>query len=265
MNEKYTVDSKIKVLPMISLIIGIGLFIAQFVTRLNMVAVICVGYMCVMSAIILVGLIAKKKVYLHMLLGYASAALAVFLFHVIFGADAGFGAFTSGLAGWTASEHMLSAGAGNFFTRLLGNLLLTLPLALSLFGLYMISRKSFKKIKLKCALSFVMSILLVATSVIYVLTMNMRTRPVTERMWDGQDEYLKGVDKKQTKGPNVIVILTDDLGWGDVSLNGSIFDTPNIDSIGENGLNFDNFYSSYLLTRPFCPHDRQIPLQRLCG
>lgn len=250
MNEKYTVDSKIKVLPMISLIIGIGLFIAQLVTRLNMVAVICVGYMCVMSAIILVGLIAKKKVYLHMLLGYASAALAVFLFHVIFGADAGFGAFTSGLAGWTASEHTLSTGAGNFFTRLLGNLLLTLPLALSLFGLYMISRKSFKKIKLKGALSFVMSILLVATSVIYVLTMNMRTRPVTERMWDGQDEYLKGVDKKQTKGPNVIVILTDDLGWGDVSLNGSIFDTPNIDSIGENGLNFDNFYSSYSVCSP---------------
>lgn len=250
MNEKYTVDSKIKVLPIISLIIGVGLFVAQFVTRLNMVAVICVGYMCVMSAIILVGLIAKKKVYLHMLLGYASAALAVFLFHVIFGADAGFGAFTSGLAGWTASEHTLSAGAGNFFTRLLGNLLLTLPLALSLFGLYMISRKSFKKIKLKGALSFVMSILLVATSVIYVLTMNMRTRPVTERMWDGQDEYLKGVDKKQTKGPNVIVILTDDLGWGDVSLNGSIFDTPNIDSIGENGLNFDNFYSSYSVCSP---------------
>ena len=250
MNEKYTVDSKIKVLPIISLIIGVGLFIAQFVTRLNMVAVICVGYMCVMSAIILVGLIAKKKVYLHMLLGYASAALAVFLFHVIFGADAGFGAFTSGLAGWTASEHTLSSGAGNFFTRLLGNLLLTLPLALSLFGLYMISRKSFKKIKLKGALSFVMSILLIATSVIYVLTMNMRTRPVTERMWDGQDEYLKGVDRKRTKGPNVIVILTDDLGWGDVSLNGSIFDTPNIDSIGENGLNFDNFYSSYSVCSP---------------
>ncbi|MGN1118061.1 MAG: sulfatase-like hydrolase/transferase [Acutalibacteraceae bacterium] len=250
MNEKYTVERKIKVIPMISLIIGIGLFIAQFVTRLNMVAVICVGYMCVMSAIILVGLIAKKKVYLHMLLGYASAALAVFLFHVIFGADAGFGAFTSGLAGWTASEHALSSGAGNFFTRLLGNLLLTLPLALSLFGLYMISRKSFQKIKLKGALSFVMSILLVATSVIYVLTMNMRTKPVVERMWDGQDEYLKGVDKKQTKGPNVIVILTDDLGWGDVSLNGSIFDTPNIDSIGENGLNFDNFYSSYSVCSP---------------
>lgn len=250
MNEKYTVDSKIKVLPIISLIIGVGLFIAQFLTRLNMVAVVCVGYMCIMSAIILIGLIAKKKVYLHMLLGYASAALAVFLFHVIFGADAGFGAFTSGLAGWTASEHTLSAGAGNFFTRLLGNLLLTLPLALSLFGLYMISRKSFKKIKLKGALSFVMSILLVATSVIYVLTMNMRTRPVTERMWDGQDEYLKGVDKKQTKGPNVIVILTDDLGWSDVSLNGSIFDTPNIDSIGENGLNFDNFYSSYSVCSP---------------
>ncbi|MCD7873351.1 MAG: sulfatase-like hydrolase/transferase, partial [Clostridiales bacterium] len=39
-------------------------------------------------------------------------------------------------------------------------------------------------------------------------------------------------------------------GYGDVSLNGSIFDTPNLDSIGENGLNFENFYSSYSVCSP---------------
>lgn len=42
----------------------------------------------------------------------------------------------------------------------------------------------------------------------------------------------------------------DDLGYGDVSLNGAIYDTPNIDSIGENGLNFTNFYSSYSVCSP---------------
>lgn len=235
---------------MITFIIGIALFAAQFITRLNIIAVVCVGYMCVMSAIILIGLIFKKKIYLHMLLGYSAAALAVFLFHVIFGADAGFGAFMSGLSGWRASEHILSSGEGNFLTRLLGNILLTLPLAASAAGLYLVERKNMNSLKFKGVLSFVLSLILVATSVLYVLTMNMRTKPVAERMWDGQDEYLKGVDKKKTKGPNVLVILSDDLGWGDVSLNGAIFNTPNIDSIGENGLNFDNFYSSYSVCSP---------------
>lgn len=250
MNEEYKLDSSAKVIPVISFIIGAGLMLAQFITRLNIVSIVSVGYLCVMSAIILIGLIFKKKTWLYMLCGYACAAFGVFAFHVIFGADAGFGAFMSGLAGWRASEHLLSSGEGNFFTRLLGNILLTLPLALSLCGLFICTKKNFKNVKAKGIISFVMSVLLVATSVLYVLTMNMRTKPVAERMWDGQDEYLKGVDKKSTKGPNVIVILTDDLGWGDVSLNGAIYNTPNIDSIGENGLNFDNFYSSYSVCSP---------------
>jgi len=42
----------------------------------------------------------------------------------------------------------------------------------------------------------------------------------------------------------------DDLGWGDISLNGAIYDTPNIDSIGEDGVCFDNFYSSYSVCSP---------------
>ena len=39
--------------------------------------------------------------------------------------------------------------------------------------------------------------------------------------------------------------MMDDLGYGDVSLNGAIYDTPNIDRIGEEGVNLENFYSCY--------------------
>ena len=43
--------------------------------------------------------------------------------------------------------------------------------------------------------------------------------------------------------PNVIVILTDDQGWGDVSINGNKnLSTPHIDSLAEEGIRFDRFY-----------------------
>ncbi|MFK7738098.1 MAG: arylsulfatase [Pirellulaceae bacterium] len=43
--------------------------------------------------------------------------------------------------------------------------------------------------------------------------------------------------------PNVIVLLSDDQGWGDLSLNGNTdIETPNIDSLGKQGIQFDRFY-----------------------
>ncbi|MEM7144633.1 MAG: arylsulfatase [Verrucomicrobiota bacterium] len=43
--------------------------------------------------------------------------------------------------------------------------------------------------------------------------------------------------------PNILVILTDDQGWGDLSLNGNTnLQTPNIDSIAHDGAMFDRFY-----------------------
>jgi len=43
--------------------------------------------------------------------------------------------------------------------------------------------------------------------------------------------------------PNVVVILTDDQGWGDLSLNGNTdLATPNIDSLARDGARFDRFF-----------------------
>ena len=42
---------------------------------------------------------------------------------------------------------------------------------------------------------------------------------------------------KAVAPPNVIVILTDDQGWGDLSVNGnSNLATPNIDSLARDGM-----------------------------
>ena len=49
------------------------------------------------------------------------------------------------------------------------------------------------------------------------------------------------VDQK----PNILIFLTDDQGWGDLSFNGnSNLSTPNIDGIANNGAAFDRFYVS---------------------
>ncbi|MDR1557345.1 MAG: arylsulfatase [Tannerellaceae bacterium] len=47
----------------------------------------------------------------------------------------------------------------------------------------------------------------------------------------------------QGKQPNIILILADDQGWGDLSFNGNLsVSTPNIDRIASEGASFSNFY-----------------------
>ena len=47
------------------------------------------------------------------------------------------------------------------------------------------------------------------------------------------------------KPPNIIIFLTDDQGWGDLSINGNKdLNTPNIDKISREGTRFDRFFVS---------------------
>lgn len=47
-----------------------------------------------------------------------------------------------------------------------------------------------------------------------------------------------------TKKPNVIVILTDDMGFSDIGCFGSEIKTPNIDKLAANGISFTHFYNT---------------------
>jgi arylsulfatase B len=42
--------------------------------------------------------------------------------------------------------------------------------------------------------------------------------------------------------PNIIIIVADDLGWGDVGYNGSKIKTPNLDRLSVEGIMLDRFY-----------------------
>lgn len=57
----------------------------------------------------------------------------------------------------------------------------------------------------------------------------------------------------ESKKPNVLVILADDLGYGETSIQGNPqIPTPNIDSIGKNGIRFTSGYVS----GPYCSPTR---------
>lgn len=48
----------------------------------------------------------------------------------------------------------------------------------------------------------------------------------------------------ESRHPNVLIVLADDQGWGDLSSNGNTnLATPNIDTLGKNGVVFDRFYA----------------------
>jgi arylsulfatase B len=53
----------------------------------------------------------------------------------------------------------------------------------------------------------------------------------------------------QTKiKPNIIIILADDLGWGDVGYHGSTIKTPNIDRFAKEGVELTRFYTAAVCT-----------------
>ena len=49
-------------------------------------------------------------------------------------------------------------------------------------------------------------------------------------------------------GPNILLMMADDLGWNDVGFNGSAIKTPTVDSLAAGGLRLDRYYASSLCT-----------------
>lgn len=55
----------------------------------------------------------------------------------------------------------------------------------------------------------------------------------------------------QSTLPNIILIMCDDLGWGDTGFNGNdIIQTPNLDAMAANGVRFTRFYAASAVCSP---------------
>ncbi|WP_237607513.1 sulfatase-like hydrolase/transferase, partial [Roseimaritima sediminicola] len=59
------------------------------------------------------------------------------------------------------------------------------------------------------------------------------------------------VPARADERPNIILLLVDDLGYGDLSSFGSpAVQTPNLDRIGEQGMRFTHFYAASAVCSP---------------
>lgn len=61
--------------------------------------------------------------------------------------------------------------------------------------------------------------------------------------------------KKISKKPNIVLIVADDLGFGDIGCYGGDIETPNIDNLATNGIIFSSFH-----TAPMCAPTRAMLL-----
>lgn len=251
-------EKKSSVLNASVFLVGAAIMLLQWILGLNIMTLIGALYMCFVSAMTACWVFFKKQLKLWFLIGYAAVGFGIATFYIFNGADAGWGAFTSGHTGFFSADYPLWQGSGNFGTRLAGNILFIAPAFLLITAIYcsvVFWRNGSTKVK-NVATS-VLCVLLMGMSIVFVFIMNLRSNPKVFDLSKGHDEYLNNVKKNvSSDNPNVLVIMMDDLGYGDTSYNARktgrtpSFETPNIDWIAESGLDFDNFYSSYSVCSP---------------
>ena len=52
------------------------------------------------------------------------------------------------------------------------------------------------------------------------------------------------VAQRQNARPNIIIIMSDDMGWSDIGCYGGEIETPNLDALAQGGLRFTQFYNN---------------------
>ncbi len=109
----------------------------------------------------------------------------------------------------------------------------------------------------KTLITVIAAMLLLAwgvNSFIAPVTFGLTEKPYQNRADEPTPAVLLKVEARDVssrKKPNIIVILADDLGYGDVGVYGNkTLDTPHIDQLATDGVRLSNFYSSAPICSP---------------
>ena len=66
-----------------------------------------------------------------------------------------------------------------------------------------------------------------------------------------EDKTQDSTSVENATRPNVIIIVADDMGWGDTGYNGNkVQKTPALDQMAQQGIRFDRFYSASAVCAP---------------
>lgn len=187
----------------------------------------------VAGLLIFIRVLTKRNIGLYLWISYIVIMGGLFIFFLIWGAE-------------------------SFGKNLWWNFVLILFPILLAVAVYVCNRFITREraLKITCACC---SFLMAGTALIYVFFMNLRLRPTVESLQAGHDEYLNAVKNRygaNADSPNVLVILMDDMAYSDISAysylgsRDATINTPNIDSIADNGIMMDNFYSASPVCSP---------------
>lgn len=206
-------------------IIALYVFIS-LILGYNFLGAVMVALIIITSLVIFFSVTVKKQVQLYLWITYIILAGGSLIFFSAWGAEG--------------------------FVKSLGyNLMLSvLPIAACVV-LYFMDPMCKKNMTAKRAVSIVLTIIMIGTSVCYFLAMSMRLRPTVKSMQEGHDEYLNSIGNAKENSPNVLFILMDDMAYSDISCYSYLnkdgkeptIKTPTLDALAEEGVSFENFYS----------------------
>ena len=227
--KKPALPKKFSIFTVCYAVVAYAFMIVMWATGWNFFPLVAVVFAAVSALLILISVVKWNKMPVFLWVAYLVLIVGTVLFH-------------------------LGHSAESFGKSLWWNLVLTIaPISLAVvIKLVKIEGKKKKVAMAVCAG------LMAATSMVYFLFMNLRLNPTVERLWEGHDDYLNSLDpsKAEADAPNVLFILMDDMAYADISSYSymaegeATINTPNIDSIAENGIFMENFYASAPVCTP---------------
>ena len=218
------ITDEIAVFPFLVFVISVLLVTLLFITRIPALSILTVVIAILVAFSVLLSGLTKRAVSRYLLFSYLVLIGGMTLFSIAFGVEP-------------------------FFKGLLVNTALALPaLGVGFLTLYM---NRIVKAKTLVA-SLVLSTALILLSIALFFQMNLKIRPQLASIKRGHDKYLASLRQIHVSdSPNVLLILTDDLGYGDIQAYGNTtINTPSINSLAQNGTVMDNFYAASPVCTP---------------